>query len=886
MDIITTHINADFDALGSMIAAKKIYPEAVLVFPGSQEKGLRRFFMESVFYAVTFEKMGKIDLDEVKRLILVDIRQKDRIGKFDKLIDNPNVEVHVYDHHPSTDQDIQAAVEVYRPYGATVSILVELIRERSLPLTPEEATILMLGIYEDTGSLTFSSTTTNDFEAASYLLKIGADLNTVSNLITPELTLDHIELLNELIKTRKTYSYHGIDVNVAEANTDGYVGDLAVLAHKLKDMENLDVLFILARMENRVFLIARSRIPEVDVGEIVRDFGGGGHPAAASATVKDLTMFQVRERLFGLLAEHIKQSNVQKTVHDHMSFPVKSMPSEGTVSQAAEIMNRYNINGLPILEGDHLCGLVTRQVIEKVVYHGYKDHKVRKFMTTDFITLTPDAPLKEAQDILLSSTQRFIPVVVREQLVGILTRMDILQSLSSSLPSPFRQLSADEDTPLRPQKNITRLMKEHLPGKAFKRLREIGRIADKLEMKAYLVGGVVRDFLLHRKNLDIDIVIEGDGLKFAEKICQRYNAKARMHIRFGTAQIIYPDDFRIDIATARLEYYEKPAALPNVEWSSLKLDLYRRDFTMNTLAVRLNPTGFGELVDYFGGQKDIKDKVIRVIQNLSFIEDPTRIFRALRFSERFGFTLGQQTKYLLKNALRLDLPHKLDGRRLFSEIRLILKEENPIPILERIQEYGLLSAIHPELELNSKLEIIMGNAKEVASWFHLLYLDIQWDEWIFYLLCMLAFLEEEAVENVQKRLAVDSKKALRALSSKREGDKILRTLAVGSNKLSSSSIFRILEPQSMEILLYMMTKTSREKSRKAISVYITKLRTVKISLAGQDLMEMGYSPGPLFKEIMTKVLDAKLDGKVTDRDNERQWVLKHFPLKNYKTKKV
>ncbi len=879
MDIITTHINADFDALGSMIAAKKLYPDAVLVFPGSQEKGLRRFFMESVFYAVSFEKMRKIDFDEVRRLILVDIRQKDRIGKFDTIIDKPNVEVHLYDHHPSTDQDIQGTVEFFRPYGATVTIMVELIRERSLSLTAEEATILMLGIYEDTGCLTFSSSTVNDFEAASYLLKIGADLNTVSNLITPELTLDHIELLNELIKSRKTYNYHGIDVNVAEANTDGYVGDLAVLAHKLKDMENLNVLFVLARMENRVFLIARSRISEVDVGEIARVFGGGGHPAAASATIKDLTMFQVREQLFGLLAEHIKKSNVKKIVRDHMSFPVKSMSSEGTVWQAAEILNRYNINSLPILKEDRLCGLVTRQVIEKVVYHGFKDHRVNEFMTTDFITLAPDTPLKDAQDVLLSSTQRFIPVAVEEQLVGVLTRMDIMQSLASSLPSPFRQLSPDDDSTLSPQKNITRLMKEHLPAKAFKRLKEMGKIADEIEMKAYLVGGVVRDFLMHRKNLDIDIVIEGDGLNFAEKICKRYKAKARMHTRFGTAQIIFSDGFRIDIATARLEYYEKPAALPNVEWSSLKLDLYRRDFTMNTLAVRLNPTGFGELVDFFGGQKDIKDKVIRVIQNLSFIEDPTRIFRALRFSERFGFSLGQQTKYLMKNTINLNLPLKLEGRRLFAELRLILQEEDPKPILQKMQEYDLLSAIHPKLELNSKLDVILDTAREVASWFRLLYLDIQWDEWIFYLLCVLAFLDDKAVETVQERLALDSKKALTALASKSEGEKILKRLAVESKKMKSSTIYRMLESQSIEILLFLMTKTSREKSRKAISVYITKLRTVEILLTGQDLMDMGYLPGPRFREIMNKLLDAKLDGLVTDKDTERLWVLKHFVSK-------
>ena len=182
MEVITTHLNADFDALGSMIAAGKLYPDAVLVFPGSQEKSLRRFFLESAFYMAPFEKISKIKLDDVHRLILVDIRLRDRIGKFESIVDSPDVDVHIYDHHPPTQNDIRGRVECCRSVGATVSILVGELRRRGLKVAPEEATILMLGIYEDTGCLTFSSTTAEDFEAAGYLLEQGADLNTVASL--------------------------------------------------------------------------------------------------------------------------------------------------------------------------------------------------------------------------------------------------------------------------------------------------------------------------------------------------------------------------------------------------------------------------------------------------------------------------------------------------------------------------------------------------------------------------------------------------------------------------------------------------------------------------------------------------------------------------------
>ncbi len=877
MEVITTHINADFDSLGSMIAAKKLYPEAVLVFPGSQEKSLRRFFLESVLYTVPFEKLKRIDLASVTRLILVDIRQWDRIGRFQQVVDDPDVEVHVYDHHPPTDRDIMGDVEVYKPYGASVTLMVELLQERSIALTPEEATILMLGIYEDTGSLTFSSTTVNDLKAAAHLLECGADLNAVSNLITPELTQEQVAILNELIQTRKVFAVRGVDVNIAEASADGYVGDLAVLVHKLKDMENLNVLFVLARMENRIFFVARSRISEVDVGALAREFGGGGHPTAASATVKDLTLFQVRERLLVLLNQHLEPKDEKEKVRDHMSYPVKAMTVDQTILEAAEILNRYNINSLPILEGETVRGILTRQIVEKAAYHGLKEQKVSEVMSTDFVTLSPEDPLRKAQDVLLKGGQRFIPVLEGDKLSGLLSRTDMLRSIARSLPAPHRDPSAEDEAVPGRERRVARLMRERIPAQAFQMLREFGEIAESIGIHAYLVGGVVRDCLLRRDNLDIDIVVEGDGLLFAQKLCDRYKARKRSHERFGTARVIFPDGFRIDVATARLEYYDKPASLPNVEWSSLKLDLFRRDFTMNTLAVRLDPERFGELVDFFGGEKDIKDKVVRVIQNLSFVEDPTRIYRALRFSERFEFTLGHQTRTLMQSAIQLGLPEQLDGRRLMGELKLILHEPRAREILERMQELDLLRVIHPDLVLNKRLRAILENAGQVSSWFRLLYLDIPWEEWLFNLLCLLALLDDQATEEVRKRLAVVGKRLTGILGAKAEGEKVLKKMAVGGRDLKPGQVYRWLHPLPIEVLLYLMTKTSREKTRKAVSLYITKLRSVTVSVTGADLQEMGYKPGPRYKEILEKVMDAKLNGHVTDRTTEKEWIMRHFP---------
>jgi tRNA nucleotidyltransferase (CCA-adding enzyme) len=214
---------------------------------------------------------------------------------------------------------------------------------------------------------------------------------------------------------------------------------------------------------------------------------------------------------------------------------------------------------------------------------------------------------------------------------------------------------------------------------------------------AYAVGGFVRDLFLYRADEDLDIVIEGDGIAFAREYGRISGARIHSHEKFGTAVIIYPDGFTIDVASARMEYYKFPAALPVVELSSIKLDLYRRDFTINTLAVQLNPEQFGILIDFFNAQKDIKEKAIRVLHNLSFVEDPTRVFRAIRFEQRFGFAIGRLTAGLIHNAVRMDFFRELSGRRVFNELQLILQEEKPAAAVARLNDFGLLRVVHPGL---------------------------------------------------------------------------------------------------------------------------------------------------------------------------------------------
>jgi tRNA nucleotidyltransferase (CCA-adding enzyme) len=546
-EVITTHVNADFDALASMIAAKKLYPAATLVFPGSQEKNLRNFFLHSTSYVFNFTKIKKINFGQIKRLILVDTRQKSRIGKFAKLMDEDDVEIHIYDHHPDSEDDVHGEKEVVREVGATTSILTEFIRKRGIPISPDEATILSLGIHEDTGSFTFSSTKPEDHEAAAWLAEQGANHNLIADMLTRELTTEQIWLLNDLTKSATTRVINGIEVVICKVITEDYVGDFAVLVHKFMEMENLNVIFALAQMDDKIYMVARSRMEDVNVAEIALTFGGGGHPQAASATIKNKTMVQVERSLQALLRSRI---NPQKKAKDMMSSPVIHISPDESIKVAATIMTKYNINVLTVIDGgDKLKGYVTRQIVEKAVFFGLGHIQVKEYMNIEFSTVSPDASLNAVQELIIKDKLRVLPVVEEEKVVGVITRTDLLNILVGGPVIPDFLYDARHASHFVKKKNTATMMKERLPRRIIELFKDLGNVADILGYNAYVVGGLVRDLFLKRKNLDVDIVIEGGGIQFAQEFAKHHEVRVRTHRKFGTAVLIFPDGFKVDVAT-------------------------------------------------------------------------------------------------------------------------------------------------------------------------------------------------------------------------------------------------------------------------------------------------------------------------------------------------
>lgn len=871
--VITTHINADFDAMASMLAAQKLYPDALVVFPGSREKNLRNFFIQSMVYLFNLAQVKDIHMPEVQHLVLVDTRRIDRIGKLSDILKNPNVTVHIYDHHSKKTDDIKGDVDVYRQTGATATLLIEIIRERQIPISPEEATIMCLGIYEDTGSFTFSSTTPADLQAAAYLISMGANINVIANLITREISPEQVGYLNDLIQAAVRYNINGVEIIVTTIRMDHYLPDFAFLVHKMVKMEETNAIFALAMMESKVYVVARSRTTEVDVGTVLSALGGGGHPSAAAASIKGQTLTQVEHTLLKELSKGIEP---QRQSRQLMSSPPICVGCNVTCADANALLTRYNINALLVTaeqkRAQELLGYITRQVIEKAIHHNLGHAPVKDYMTTEIQVTAPDADLDEIQEKIIGHKQRILPVVSKDKIQGVITRTDLLNVLvqQSQLtldnsPDPLKS-----HTPAR-TRNITNLMRERLPAQILNTLRRIGQIADQLGFQAYVVGGFVRDLFLYRRNEDIDIVIEGDGIAFARTYAKTYGARIHSHKAFGTAVIIFDDGYKIDVATARLEYYRSPAALPDVEMSSIKQDLFRRDFTINTLSLHLNENHFGYLIDFFQAQKDIKDKAIRVLHNLSFVEDPTRVFRALRFEQRFGFTIGKLTSNLIENAAKMDFFKRLSGRRTFSEIKQLLEEENPTPAIIRMKDFDLLKVIHPSIKLDRKLIYLLNSVKSALAWHDLLFLEDKYMRWAVYLMALIQHCDLPTSKRICDTLELPPRYRKLLCEERLKAQKRLKRLEY-QPPASDSALYRQLHEFRAELILYMMAVTRNRTVKKKISRYYTQLKDIQPTIGGQELLDAGLKPGPVFRQLLETLLDAKLDGDIETEKEELEFV--------------
>ena len=423
---------------------------------------------------------------------------------------------------------------------------------------------------------------------------------------------------------------------------------------------------------------------------------------------------------------------------------------------------------------------------------------------------------------------------------------------------------------------LRRFPQERLP-----LLRALGNLADESGVSLYLVGGVVRDLVLKRENWDLDLTVEGDGIAFARLVADRYGAGLAVFERFATARLAFPDGLKMDIATTRRESYAQPALLPTVQPASIEEDLSRRDFTINAIAIQLNPLQFGRVLDPYGSQRDLRARTIRVLHAGSFQDDPTRIFRAIRFEQRFGFRLERITSHLLAKAASTNLIQQLSGPRLQNEILLLCAERDPVRAIVRLGQLKLLRFLHRRLCYTKSIKQVVAAIPKVLAWWVRRFPDTEIDRPIVYLMVLSSESSVAVVATMIRRLALSREQAKKVSTGKRRVDRALKRLT-DKGTVRRSQIFRLLADFSGEALVLLLAKQVSKQHGVGLNLLKRRLvaymknRTIKTALTGRDLQAMGLEPGPEFKTILGKLLDARIDGVVTFEAEERTFVRKQL----------
>ena len=402
--------------------------------------------------------------------------------------------------------------------------------------------------------------------------------------------------------------------------------------------------------------------------------------------------------------------------------------------------------------------------------------------------------------------------------------------------------------------DISGKIQKQLPAGLVDFMQVAGEMSAKRGQSLYLVGGVVRDLLLGRSNFDLDLVVEGDAISLAQRLIRVKPGKIIVHPRFNTAKIKW-SEWSVDLTTARSETYVKPGALPRVKFGSISDDLFRRDFTINAMAVYLSPGRYGELIDLYGGRNDLEHKLIRILHENSFTDDATRIWRGLRYEQRLNFQLERTTLELLER----DVPmlDTISGDRIRHELELILAEEYPEKVLRRAEDLGVLAKLQSTLKGDGWLAGKFQQARQLSC--------PELPSVGLYLALLTYSLTGEEKEHLISRIRLPKSLAqiLRDTDSLRAE---LQSLA--DPKLTPSRIHRILHSYSPLAITANSLASDSDIARRHIRLFLDKLRYIKPALTGNDLKRMGIAAGPRIKEILGLLLDARLDGEVKSKRGE------------------
>ena len=877
MQLITSHLNTDFDSLASMIAIQKLYPDALICPPGSMSRKVRDFMSkQGANFSSRITKPKKIPLDEVSMLIVVDTRSLSRIGTFAELAGKPDVEVHVYDHHPKTADDIPAVKFMYEPIGAATTMILEQLLLNRKDITPEEATLFAIGIYDDTGAFTYETTTERDIAAVSYLRELGADLSGVLAQVESGMSSEDKKLLDSLAENIREKYINGAKVCLTWAETDNYVQGLSVFVNRLK--EYCDSHVTIAVVNNggkKTNIIARSVEGVLNVKEFLAPYGGSGHYQAGSATIESTDaqtlLAEIEHRLSSAITPMVKVSDI-------MTSPVIAVGPEAKVDEGYRTMLRFGVKSLPVInENGEVEGIMTRKDLDKAHIHGLDRANISDFMTRGVISLSAEASIDEAHRMMATYGFEKMPVLDKNgKIAGTISRAGLLKALYHAGQFAGDEKSRDS-TGFLWVENVSHLMEDSFSLKTLSLLRRVGAKAHELGMKAYLVGGTVRDILMGVSNTDIDISVEGD----AEKLVMSWDepgCKATLHGRYKTGTITFPDGEKVDVATARREFYEYAAATPTVQNSSLKQDLSRRDFTVNAMSISLSDDDWGTLTDNYGGRADLKDKLLKILHNLSFVEDPSRVLRGIRLEQRLNMKFEGNTMRLLKSAVKGGLLDLLSTTRIRAELELNAKESCFRKIVMRMQELGVWNALFTGMHVSPAVYHRLRILEHFMNQMSVHGINFKGMEWLVKMAVVFTDSKPEVRFSAMDRMNLNPNERENLMKCFTQWPNVEKFCA-GHKTVKNSEAYLFFKDYGAVPLVYWLTCLKTREARRLVVEYLELWIGYKGHMTGKDLQKLGLK-GKEIGEALSLIKLAVIDGEIKSLEDEIQYVRKNILLVN------
>lgn len=952
MDVILCHTTADFDTLGAAVGLARVLPGSRIVLTGGMHPTVKEFLSLHRDAYPLIERRSVLP-QQIKTLHLVDAQARSRFGKAAEWLDLEHLQgIYLYDHHPSAPPlEVRPGVPLWiqvEAVGATTTLMVERLQKAQVTLKNWEATVMALGIHADTGSLTFEYTTARDALALAWLMEQGASIAAIGEYVEGCLSPPLQSLLSLALDRLEQETLYGQSVAWVLLNAPEFIPGLSTLATRLIDLTDSDVLLLGVQYpqnpgerNNRVVFIGRSRCGEVNLCSVLEPLGGGGHPRAATATYH-LAPEESVEALLEKVLEGIRgQIPLPPLARELMSSPVRTILPSTPIAEAQRILLRYGHSGLSVVnDRGMLVGIISRRDIDLALHHGFAHAPVKGYMTLNPKTIAPETPLPTIQHLMVTYDIGRLPVLQGDRLLGIVTRTDLLRWLHPPKPQETPILKTIAAGPALP--TPLQLLASQLVPALWNFLQRAAEAATERGWHLYLVGGAVRDaylaLLSGDQNLqqdpqqnhlnpsntlflqDIDLVVDGchpgqtcvtwteaAGVELAQALLAQYpSARLEVHGRFQTAALLWHQDPQlgslwVDIATARTEFYPYPAANPEVEASSIRQDLYRRDFTINALALRLTPPQPGELLDFFGGLVDLEAGIVRVLHSNSFIEDPTRIYRAVRFAVRFGFTLEPQTLASIHYAIDSGVYDRTQDEnavapalqtRLRAELQYLFEAPYWKKALQLLGNLKALRCIHRHLELTPELWRQIRVADYCLRHFRLKPqqppTEAPLSHWLLLVEVLLLHLRPQETESVavKLQLPLDSIERLRQFPQVQQHLQEVLTPSIVPltlerpsptpepwvrepgpySPLRPSVLVQCLKPYDVPTLILLTLKLDNRTLRRSLWQYLTHWRWVKPPLSGEDLKQLGYKPGKLFQVMLNQLLTAYLDGDLGTGD--------------------